>query len=131
MDEEKNHVEEGPHAMAVRKGGRPAAKHIDYKEFGRRLDDFMHKEGYQERDVARHVDLGPEFFTYESQITSARGGYKTSVETVEAIAKGLGLEVPYLDKAPTVEKRSPFGAGRKKGSGGGGRGRGADGGEDE
>ena len=116
-------AEEGAHVKAVT-GNKAPAKYVDYPAFGKTLDNFMHDKCLQESDVAKRVQFdGIRAHEYEAHITKARRGQTTSVGIVKSIAEELGLEVPYLDKALMVEKISPFGRGRPKGSG---RGRGGD-----
>jgi hypothetical protein len=125
-DEDTEAASEPTHVEAL--AASKPKKFIDYAAFGRLLSDHMSSKGMMDRDVAKRVDLGRELFTYERRINAAASGKKTDPETVKAIADGLGLEVPYMDKAAETAPRSPFGSGRKKG--GGGRVRGG-GGEEE
>lgn len=125
-DEAQNATGEPSHVEALA-AGKPK-QYLDYAAFGRLLSDHMTTHSMLDRDVAKRVDLGRDLFSYERIIADVARGKKTDPETVKAIAEGLGLDVPYTDKAPVAVKRSPFGDGRKKG---GGRGRGASGGEEE
>lgn len=110
--EEAAGAEEG-HATGRKKKVKIAApKNIDYKGFGRTLNDYLNDRGETARHLAGqlghalHTDAGLDGFQMESTLESMAGGYKTSAEAVAVVARELKLDIP-ISTAPPVRK-SPF-----------------------
>jgi hypothetical protein len=101
-------TEDGDHAKKVGKGN--STSRIDYKEFGRRFNNWLNDKATSSDRIAGNLDMGMRLHERIKTLESMASGYQTSPEAVREVAEYCGLEVPLTDKAK--EKKSPFGRGR-------------------
>lgn len=110
MTEDLEH-EDGSHAEKVGKANKTSR--IDYKEFGRRFNNWLNDRATTTDRLAGNLDLGQRVHERIKTLDSMANGHQTSPEAVREVAEHCGLEVPFTDKAK--EKPSPFGRGRAGG----------------